>query len=49
VFFQVTFGALHIDVLLGRKLRAHLMIRSGTGLEILATPEIKRSFQILAD
>jgi hypothetical protein len=49
VLFQVTLGALHIDLLLGRKLRADLIIRSGTGLEVLATPKVKSSFQIPAD
>jgi hypothetical protein len=47
VFFQVALGALHIDVLLGRKLRADLIIGSGTGLKVLAALVVKSSFQIL--
>jgi len=49
VFFQVALGALDIDVLLGHKLRADLIIGSGTGLEVLAALLVKSSFQILAD
>ena len=33
VLFQIAFGTLHIDVPLGCKLRADLIIRSGTGFE----------------
>jgi len=49
VFFQVALGALHIDVLLGRKLRADLIIDGGTSLEVLTALVVKSSFQILAN
>jgi hypothetical protein len=49
VLFQVALRALHIDVFIGRKLRADPIIRSGKGLDVLATPKLKSSFQILAD
>jgi len=49
VLFQVALGALHIDILVGRKLRADPIIRSGTGLKVMATPRFQSSFQILAD
>jgi hypothetical protein len=37
-------GALHIDVLLGRELRADLIIGSRTGLKALAALVVKSSF-----
>jgi hypothetical protein len=49
VLFQVALGPLHIDVLIGRKLRTDPIIGSGAGLDILAIPELKSAFQILAD
>ena len=49
VLFQVALGALHIDVLVGRKLGADPIIRSGKGLDVHATPGFKNSFQIFAD
>jgi len=49
VLFQVALGALHIDVLVGRKLRTDPIICSRTGFEVLAAPEFKSSFQIFAD
>jgi hypothetical protein len=48
VLFQVVPGALHIDVFVGRKLRADPIIYSGTGLDVLATPGFKNLFQVLA-
>jgi hypothetical protein len=41
VFFQVVLGALHIDVSMGRKLGAHLIVRGGTSFNVLATLELK--------
>lgn len=49
VLFQVALGALHIDVLVGRKFRTDPIICRGTGFEVLAAPEFKSSFQIVAD
>ncbi len=49
VFFEVALGALHIDVLVGGKLRTDPIICSRTGFEVLAAPEFKSSFQIVAD
>jgi len=49
VLCQVALGALHLDVLVGRKLRADPIIRSGTGIDVLAAPRFKGSFQNLAD
>jgi hypothetical protein len=49
MLFQVALGALLIDVLVGRALRADPIIRSRTGLDVLAIPRFKNSFQLLAD
>lgn len=49
VLFQVALGALHIDVLVGRKLRTDPIKCRGTGFEVLAAPGFKSSFQIFAD
>jgi hypothetical protein len=49
VLFQIALGTLHIYVLLGRKLRADLIIRSGTGFEVLTAPKVEGSFQIPAN
>jgi hypothetical protein len=49
VLFQVALGALHIDVLVGGKLRSDPIICSGTGFDVLAAPKFKSSFQIFAD
>jgi hypothetical protein len=49
VLFQVALGALHIDVLVGSKFGADLIIRSRTGIEVLAASGFKSSFQIFAD
>jgi hypothetical protein len=49
VFFQGVLGTLHIDVLLSRKLRTHLMVGGRPGFEVLAPPKIKSSFQIFAN
>lgn len=49
VLLQVVLGTLHFDVFIGCKLRADQIIRSGTGLDVIATSRFKRSFQILAD
>jgi hypothetical protein len=48
VLFQVVPSALHIDVFLGCKLCGHLIIGSGTGIDVLAKPRFKSFFQILA-
>jgi hypothetical protein len=49
VLLQVALGALHIDVLVGRKLRADLIICSETGLDVFSTTIFKCLFQILTD
>jgi hypothetical protein len=48
MLFQVALGALHLDVLVGRKLRADPIIRSGTDCDVVAVSSFKSSFQILA-
>ncbi len=40
MLFQFSLAALHIDVLLGRKLRADSIVRSGTTFEVLAAPKV---------
>jgi hypothetical protein len=49
VLFQITLGTLHIDILVGRKLRADPIVRSGTGVGVVTTPEFKNLLQIVAD
>jgi hypothetical protein len=49
MLFPVALGAFHFNVLIGRKLCAHLIIGSRTGLEVFVTLEFKSSFQIPAD
>ncbi len=44
MFFQVALGALYIHIILGRKLRADLIIGNGTCLKVLAALVVKSSF-----
>jgi hypothetical protein len=48
VFFQVAPGALHIDVLMGRKLGAHPIICSGTGFDVFAKLGFESLLQVYA-
>jgi hypothetical protein len=49
VLVKVALGALQVDILVGRKLRADPIIRSGTSLDVLAAPIFKNSSQIFAN
>jgi hypothetical protein len=41
VFFQVVPGTLHINILTGRKLGAHPIVRSGASFDVLTKLELK--------
>jgi hypothetical protein len=49
VFFEVALGTLHIDILVGRKLRADAVKHRETSFDVFAAPGFKSAFQIFAD